>query len=83
MSYNVNNRPIIIFNAIEDLSQLATAANLEISQQQIMRYRVELLKSTGEFDTTLTSWFYCPPADTTWVTFKKTLFRSTHISYQN
>ena len=29
ISYNINNPPIIIFNAIENISNLATAANLE------------------------------------------------------
>ena len=54
MSGNVNNPPIVIFNAIEDLSQLATVANLEKSQQQKC-YGVELLKSNGEFNTSLTT----------------------------
>ena len=81
MSFNVNDPPIVIFNVIEDLSQLATAANLEKLQQQIISYGIELLISTGEFSTSLTTWFNCPPADMTWATFKKILFRGTHQSY--
>ena len=81
MTCNINDSPIVIFNAIEDSSQLATAANLEKLQQQITSYRIELLKSTSAFDTSLTTWFNCPPVDMTWVIFKK--IRSKYKPYQN
>ena len=71
MIYNMNDPPITIFNAIEDSLQLATAANSKKSQQQIINYGIELLKSNGEFDTRLTTWFNRPPTDMTWAIFKK------------
>ena len=70
MVYNANDSLIVIFNAIEDLLQLATASNLENLQKQIISYGIELLKNNGEFDTSLTTWINCPPADMTWATFE-------------
>ena len=75
MFYSINNPPIVIFNAIWDLLQLATAANLEKSQQQIMSYGIELLKYNEEFDKSLTAWFNRPQAIMTWAIFKKTFFQ--------
>ena len=45
MIYNINNPPIVIFNAIQDLSQLATSTNLDKSQQQIISHGIGLLKA--------------------------------------
>ena len=69
MAYNVCNLPIIIFNAI--FSQLTITVNLEESQEQIISYGIDILKNTGEFNTSLTTWFNQPPADMTWANFKK------------
>ena len=44
MVYNVSNPPVVIYNAIEDLSNITVAANLKKSQQQIINYGVDLLK---------------------------------------
>ena len=71
MTYNVNDLPIVIFNGIEELSQLALAANLDKLQQQILSSGIEILKSTGEFDSCLTICFNQPPTDMIWATFTK------------
>ena len=71
MVYNVNDPLVVIFNAIEDLANIASAANLEKLQQQIINYGIKMLKETGEFETSLTTWFDRSPAELTWANFKK------------
>ena len=61
----------MIFNAIKDLVSLSIAAKLPKSQQQIITYGLNILKSTGEFDTSLTKWYNLVPAETTWHNFIK------------
>ena len=70
MPCDVDDPSIAIFNAIEGLYNLAT-------QQQIINYGTDILKNTGEFDTSLTTWFNCPPA-THQGKFQKTLYASSH-----
>ena len=69
--YNVNNPPVVIVNVIEELANIASTANLEKSQQQIINYGIEMLKNTGDFETNLTIWVNRPPAQLTWANFKK------------
>ena len=69
--YNTSDPPIVIFNAIEELSNLSKAANIEKLQQQIINYGLEILRQTGEFETSMTTWFHKAPVDLTWSNFKK------------
>ena len=62
--------PIVIFNAIEDLVSLLIAAKLPKSQQQIIIYGLNIFKSTGEFDTSLSTWYNLASVNTTWHNFK-------------
>ena len=69
--YHSTEPPIVIFNAIEDLVSLLIAAKPPKSQQQIITYGLNLLKSTGEFDTSLNTWYNLAIVETTWHNFKK------------
>ena len=64
--YNTTDPPIVIFNAIEELSNLSKTANLEKLQQQITNYGLEILRQNGEFKTSITTWINKPPFDLTW-----------------
>ena len=49
---------------------LLIAVKLPKSQQLIITYGLNVLKSTGEFDTSLTTLYNLAPADNTWHDFK-------------
>ena len=65
LQQSLTDPPIIIFNTIEDLVSLSMAAKRPKSQQQIITYGLNIFNSTGEFDTSLTTWYNLAPADTT------------------
>ena len=71
--YSTSDPNIVIFNAIEELSNLSKAAKLEKSQQQIINYGLEILRQYGEFKTSMATWFNKPHTDLTWSNFKKLL----------
>ena len=69
--YSMTDPPIVIFNAMEDLVRLSTAAKRPKSQQQIIMYGLNIFKRTGEFDTSLTTWYNLAPTDSTWHNIEK------------
>ena len=54
----MNKPPVIFYNAVQDLVKPK-------SWQYIITYGLNMLKQTGEFDTSLTTWHNLPPADVT------------------
>ena len=69
--YNTCDPTIILFNALEDLSNLLKAANIEKLQRQINNYGLKIPRQYGEFETSMITWFHKAPADLTWLNFKK------------
>ena len=59
-----------IFTAIEDLVEVAEAAQLPKSNAQIVNYGLYIVRKTSDFEHALTSWFARPVAERTWITFK-------------
>ena len=56
--YNTSDPPIILFHAIEGLSNLSKAANIKKLQRQVINYGLEILRQNGEFETSMTTWFH-------------------------
>ena len=56
MSYNPQEPIDVIFNAIEDLNELATIANTPMSESQSMNKAYILLNRTGQFKDSIREW---------------------------
>ena len=61
---------ITIFNKIEDLQDLATAAYTPYTQIQLLNIAVQILKDSGAFTEGLKQWYQKPIAEHTWEQFK-------------
>ena len=48
---------VIIYNEMDDLQQLATAAGLEYTEAQFINLGIRLIKNMNDFDKGLTEWF--------------------------
>ena len=70
-AYSLTGSPIVIFNNTEDLVSLSEVTKLPKSQRQIITYGLKILKCTGEFDTSLTTWYNLEPAGTPDTIFKR------------
>ena len=75
--WNINDPPVLFFNSIEDLRSLATAANREKSEQQIIGFGLDIICRTGDMETALREWNALPAAQQTWIGFK-THFNNGH-----
>ena len=60
MFWTLSDPPVTIFNAIEDLIELAEAANLPQSQAQIINYGLDIIHKTSDFEQALTAWYSRP-----------------------
>ena len=70
MFWTLSDPPVTIFNAIEDLVELAEAANLPKSQAQIINFGLAIIRKTSDFEQALTAWYSRPHAEHTWQHFK-------------
>ena len=61
---------IAIFNKIEDLQDLATAAYNPYTQVQLLNIGIQILKDSGVFTEGLKLWYQTPTAEHTWNNFK-------------
>ena len=69
-AWNITDPPVVLFNLIEDLDTISTAANVTKTVNQRINYGLEIIRTTGEFETALTTWFARPPIEHTWANFK-------------
>jgi hypothetical protein len=76
-SWNIIDPPVVLFNLIEDLEIIAEAAMNEKSNTQLVNYGLDIIRDTGEFETSLLTWYNRPVNDQTWVNFK-THFTTAH-----
>ena len=60
MFWTFSEPPVTIFNAIEDLVELAEAANLPKSQAQIINFGLAIIRKTSDFEQALTAWYSSP-----------------------
>ena len=49
LKYELVDPIVNIFNEIEDLRDLGVAADNEYSEQQVIKFRLHIIKYTGEF----------------------------------
>ena len=61
---------VIVFNKIDDLLDLATAAGSPCSAQQIINFGYNILNKTGKFKQGIREWNRLLPAQKTWATFQ-------------
>ena len=61
---------IILYNEVEDLQELAVAAQNPYSDPQIINLGIKLIKNMCDFEKGLTTWYDLPLADQTWIRFK-------------
>ena len=73
-SYTFNaNEPIdVVFNKLEDLLDLSTAAECGYTGPQIIGMAYMILNKTGKYGEYLRKWNRFPPTQKTWPTFKTT-----------
>ena len=70
MLYDLCDPVVTVFTALEDLQELATAAGNEYTDRQLVKFGVEIIKNTGDFETGLTEWNAKTLTDKTWLHFK-------------
>lgn len=70
MTYNPLDPIETVYNEIEDLAELAEAAQTPFSQDQIVSMGYDILNKNGKFKTSIGTWIARPIADKTWVHFK-------------
>ena len=68
--WNINDQPIHIFNQVEELASMSTAANLEKSERQIISIAIDIIRRTGDLETALLQWEIRPANQQTWIAFK-------------
>ena len=61
---------ILLFNEVEELQEMATAAQAPLTNQQIMNLGLKLIKNTADFEKALANWYATPTNCQTWVNFK-------------
>ena len=61
---------VVVFNKIDDLLDLATAAGSPYSVQQIINFGYLILNKTGKFNQGIREWNRLLPAQKTWATFQ-------------
>ena len=59
-----------MFNKLEELNQVAIAANNLYTGQQLVNIGIQLIQNFNDFDRVLTSWYELPPVNHTLINFK-------------
>ena len=70
MSFHPADPLVAIFTPLEDLREIGTYAANPYSEQQLIRYGLEIIKRTHNFETYLKTWYTRPQPEHTWVNFK-------------
>mmetsp|Transcript_9856 Transcript_9856/g.14431 ORF Transcript_9856/g.14431 Transcript_9856/m.14431 type:complete len:87 (-) Transcript_9856:52-312(-) len=55
---------------IKELALLADAADLSKTKNQLVNYRLDMVRKTGEYERSLIEWLQLTEADQTWVRLK-------------
>ena len=65
MVWNLNDPPVIVYNAVDKLVALAEAGNIPKTQAQILTIGVEMIRKTQAFETGLNEFFEHPAVEHT------------------
>jgi len=77
MFYDPTHPVDVIFNKLEDLSDLSAAARANFSEQQLINIAYVILNNTGKYQQYFREWTRFQPDQKTWANFK-THFRQAH-----
>ena len=83
MVWKLNDPPIIVYNTVEELVDLAAAGNLPKTKAQIVTIGVEMIRKTQDPETGLIEWFKRPAVEYTWNTFMPHLIEAHTALKQN
>ena len=67
----------VIFNKVEDLSDLSAAARADFTEQQLINIAYVIITKTGKYQHYIREWSRLQPAQQSWANFK-TQFRQAH-----
>lgn len=70
MTYLLTDPINNVFQAVQDLGQLADAAENPFSDRQLLETGLHIIQNTHDFELAQIQWNQKPPADKTWVNFK-------------
>ena len=70
MQFSVTDPLTKLYTTIEDLDQLAQAANSPFLPTQLLRIAIRILKSTNDYTKGLSDWYERPVHEQTWPNFK-------------
>ena len=68
--FDISEPLIVMYNEIEDLLELSTAAGQTYTQSQIVNLGVHLIKNTNDFEKGLNDWYDKPIIDHNWLNFQ-------------
>ena len=77
MFYDPMHPVDVVFNKVEDLSDLSVAARADLSEQQLINIAYVILNNTGKYQIYIREWSRLPPDQKPWAHFK-TQFRQAH-----
>ena len=69
-TFDITQPLCILIDDIEDLQEMALAANSAFSDSQLVRMGMTCIKNTNDFEQALSHWYAKPVADRTWQNFK-------------
>ena len=72
MVWNLNDPPVIVYIAVEELVALAEAGNVLKIKDQIVTIGVEMIRKTQYFETGFRKWFERPSVKYTWHIYNPT-----------
>ena len=68
--FEITEPLVILFNEMDNLQELATAARLPFTDAQFVNLGIRLIKNMNDFDKGLTEWFDLPTVKKTYIKFK-------------
>ena len=66
MIWNLNDPPVIVYNAAEEFVALAKTVNVPNTQAKIINTGVNIIRRTQDFETGLSEWFDSPEVEHVW-----------------
>ena len=68
--YDISEPLVTLFNEIEELARLATAASNPYSDMQQVQIGLRVIKNTHDFEAGIREWYARPPIEHTWANLK-------------
>ena len=70
MTFQPSDPMVLIYNPIEKLKKLATAANIKCTEEQVINIGMKVIQNAQDFEKALGEWDSKPTASETWDNFK-------------